>query len=486
MKLVIKNPAPNGPVQQFWGDYHFGLALERELVAAGVEVEQQFWPCWDKPTDADVVLVLRGPRRWLPKRGPMSLIWLLSHPSQVSIDELNRFDVVFVGADTHRRLLLERRGPPIRLLRQASPIKPVPLVDPDEPFLRSGVQFVGNARGGLFRDIVSWALDAGIEPEIIGREWENTAAARYTVNEYINNSSLQVHYRKGQVGLNDHWSDMKYFGYINNRVFDCLFSGLPLLSDHFPELQQVFGGGLHYVHNSSSLSREYQRLVDAYPDVLAQTREMALALYPDYSFARRAQEIIEFASHPLRQTVVRSVFLGASRTVQSSRKRLLGAARASSILQSAAERLAKRKRTHRRFIHIHPSEGGNAAFSQFPSVEHMTGGMGVGPWDVSLDQGLGQIRHRRFDAVIVEHAAPSPDRQAVTRSMVSTLGSLLQRNGLLVLPRSLADAAARSRTLRFVQRDNDLVLLQAESERPPPKTSGESRAGRRDIGVSQG
>ena len=70
MKFIIKNPAPLGPYQRKWGDFHFGRSLTKYLERLGAEVDTHYWGEWEQSTNADAVLVLRGKHRYRPKGGP--------------------------------------------------------------------------------------------------------------------------------------------------------------------------------------------------------------------------------------------------------------------------------------------------------------------------------------------------------------------------------------------------------------------------------
>ena len=99
MKIAIKNPAPLGKNLAKWGDYHFGLALQSALEAAGATVVMHFWPEWQRDEGEDVVLVLRGKQRYEPVQGKVHLLWVMSHPSTVATDEIDSYDLVYVAED---------------------------------------------------------------------------------------------------------------------------------------------------------------------------------------------------------------------------------------------------------------------------------------------------------------------------------------------------------------------------------------------------
>ena len=54
----------------------------------------------------------------------------------------------------------------------------------------------------------------------------------------VENYELPNIYRSAKVTLNDHWDDMLQKQFINNRIFDALACGLPVISDECDELKK--------------------------------------------------------------------------------------------------------------------------------------------------------------------------------------------------------------------------------------------------------
>ena len=44
--------------------------------------------------------------------------------------------------------------------------------------------------------------------------------------------------------LNDHWDTMRAWGFVSNRIFDVLACGTPVISDHLPEIEELFDGAV--------------------------------------------------------------------------------------------------------------------------------------------------------------------------------------------------------------------------------------------------
>lgn len=451
MKIAIKNPAPAKRVQRYWGDFHFGNALQRAFEAQGVEVVQHLWPNWDETEGEDVVLVLRGVRRWDPPPGPISILWAMSHPATVTIDEIDKYTFAYVASETHRRELEPRSRRPIELLRQCSEIKPAGSFRPTESFSRNGICFVGNARGGIYRDSVYWTLSAGLEPEIIGREWHKTPAKKYVKSQYLNNAELSTVYEKSRFGINDHWSDMKYYGYINNRIFDCIFSGLPIITDEFPEIRNVFKDTLLYAHDIESFRRAAEDVSARYDEHLERTYQASLELYESYSFDSRAAKIISDSNRiPKKKN---AVFNRSSRLLIKPVERLRKISENrdfSSILGYLGEILERDSDTSLNVLHINPSDSGRRIFHTIPEFAYMTAGFGYGPWEVDLSEHLHQIAYQTFDVIFVERLRQDYRSPKMPSSALPALTHRLNRKGIVLVPK---------RTKSHFKSDVDLKII---------------------------
>lgn len=394
MKIAIKNPAPLGPSLDKWGDYHFGLALQNALEGSGAEVVQHFWPEWQRDDGQDVDLVLRGKRRHEPAPGKVSVLWVMSHPSTVALDEIDSYELVYVASATHQALLNGAPRTPIRVLRQCTDTSVFSApADESGVLARRGVVFVANSRG-IRRDVLGWAIDAGASPAIIGRHWNKLGFSRFVSAEYIDNPELPEFYRTSRLSLNDHWADMKHFGIINNRIFDCLACGLPTLTDHFPELREVCGDSVLYASDTASCAGALAQYTLRYPDLLEKTARLWETLRGQYGFQARAEQIVSEVSQlvPRPRAERSSNGLLTTPALRELTRALLERQR---VLPSAADL---------EVFHVHPTPAGSEYLSNQPGVGYLSGGFGPGPWHVSLCKDVAQLLEQRFDAVLLEDA----------------------------------------------------------------------------------
>lgn len=116
-------------------------------------------------------------------------------------------------------------------------------------------------------------------------------------------------------------------GMINNRVFEALSVGAPLISDYFPALENVFGDSILYVHQPGDVARHVERLLDDASRVhweqkepRARQRRRAI-IEGGHSWEQRVEEMLDFAA---QQTLPgRSLFFGSDGTTEEANKCLM-------------------------------------------------------------------------------------------------------------------------------------------------------------------
>lgn len=276
-----------------WGDYHFGRSLTKYLQRLGQEVDTDYDPQWKNEKQADVVLVLRGKYPYEVKPGPINIIWNISHPETVSIDEFSSYDLVFIASKTHAEHIKKQIDPAVLPLLQCSDTEEFRVRDPAKDDERAGLIFVGNSRDAE-RPSVIWAIELGLPLQVWGRMWGKWIDTRkFVVDEYINNEDLGDLYNRSRATLNDHWPDMKRYGFINNRIFDALACGLPIVSDYHEALHELFPCEILYFSNKEELLECLNELLLNYPAVKARVNTTKELIQREFSFAVRAKTLIE-------------------------------------------------------------------------------------------------------------------------------------------------------------------------------------------------
>jgi glycosyltransferase involved in cell wall biosynthesis len=245
LRWSIKVGAPDVPRRESWGDWHFAAALRDSLERLGHRVTIDCQEEWYRPTAHldDVTVVLRGLGNYRPNPLHTNAIWVISHPERVSFRDLDGYDLVFGASARWCARVSERLPAPAELLLQCTDDRRFRPVDPD-PDRKHPLLVVANARGGREpkpRAAVVAALEAGIVPDVYGRHWDGWLPDGAWRGPYLPNDELPAVYAAADAVLNDHWPDMQEEGMLSNRLFDLTACNARVISDHVPEIAEVFG-----------------------------------------------------------------------------------------------------------------------------------------------------------------------------------------------------------------------------------------------------
>ena len=106
------------------------------------------------------------------------------------------------------------------------------------------------------------------------------------------NEELPALYRAAKVTLNDHWKDMLEHQIVNNRIFDALACGLPVISDGCEEMKEIFPDAVLYYSNKEEFDACVQKMESNYDAIKAKALEQYDMIKKEYSFERRVEELI--------------------------------------------------------------------------------------------------------------------------------------------------------------------------------------------------
>lgn len=287
--------APRPPAGDQWGDTVFARDLVAALERAGQRAKVVFRGGGESQAreNDDVVLVLRGLRRFVPRRArerrPLWLLWVISHPELVEPDEPDQYDAVF-AASAHWSRSGEFDVPVTPLLQATAPERFHPGVAPAD----SGAErlFVGSTRGE-YRPAVRAAVEAGLDIDVHGVGWEEFLPADRIAGDFLDPADLPAAYASSGVVLNDHWPDMAAEGFLSNRLFDVAATGARLASDPATGLADVFGD----VVRTAASPQEWTALLQRDPDEAFPSREerldLASRIAREHSFDARAEVLID-------------------------------------------------------------------------------------------------------------------------------------------------------------------------------------------------
>ncbi len=296
MKLLIRNPAPDDPkIQQHWGDYHYGFSLARALKNLGCDVEIQFWPNWVE-SEADVLITLRGLRESSEIKGDFNkkIVWLISHPKDVPDVELRLFDIILAGSPTHSQELAQRDFKTAVFLQCTDDSIFFPQYK-KRSTLKNAFVFVGNYRDSR-RDLVDRAISADLPLKIWGSYWPEEGRQSCVVKHYFPNERLGELYRNSYCTLNDHWDDMISYKYVNNRVFDALACGLPILSEPNPGMDLLNLKGIKAVHSEETFDDAVDDFIVNYDHFQEAAYNDASIIREKHTFKARAQQLLSLLS----------------------------------------------------------------------------------------------------------------------------------------------------------------------------------------------
>lgn len=293
MKWLIKNPAPIGPRLTMWGDYHFTRSLAKYLTEFGEEVDTDFDPDWYNDKQADVVLVLRGKHKYeVPAESKaVHVMWNISHPEDIALEEYERYDLVFIASMAHTARIKAQVSTPVDVLLQCTDTEECYPPSPEEEAQRSGYVFVGNSRDAE-RPGVIWAVELGFPIRIWGNMWNKFVDKSYVMAKNLPGEERGGLYRKSKATINDHWPDMKEFGFVNDRCFDALACGLPIISDHHDELVHLFPNEILYYRDRVEFEDCLREMLLNYPSIKRRVDGVKDRILRDFSFKSRAHTLL--------------------------------------------------------------------------------------------------------------------------------------------------------------------------------------------------
>ncbi len=236
VRIHTSIPKPSCSLQ--WGDLYLARSIRHELqknklrcnISVGENSERRL------SSREDLALNLRGIEGVKQINKQAFLNWFISHPKSYDISELVEVDniaissKIFAGKVENLRLGFNDVKP--LYLPQFSTIK----ISESLQDARYDFIFVGNTRN-IYRESVKYAIQLGLDIRVIGSGWDNYIDKKYILKNLVSNSELGSAYKLGRVVLCDHWEDMKKFGFVSNRIYDCLSISKPILTDYAKDIE---------------------------------------------------------------------------------------------------------------------------------------------------------------------------------------------------------------------------------------------------------
>ena len=293
LRIALTVAAPSEKVAGRWGDWHLAQALARSLRRCGHVVRVQTLDHADDLAgrSCDVHCVVRGlaPVRRTP--GQAHVLWIISHPEDVSVQECDRADLVLVASERFADALRHRTRAPVEVMLQATDISRFRTLTPD-PAHAHDVAVVAKSRG-VFRTSVAAALAEGLRPAIYGSGWEPFVDHALVVSTHVANEDLPVVYSSAGVLLNDHWQTMHEWGFASNRLFDVLACGTPVISDDLPELAALFDGAVLTFRDPGELRQHVESVLSDPAAARARAARGREIVIEHHTFDHRAAQLLD-------------------------------------------------------------------------------------------------------------------------------------------------------------------------------------------------
>lgn len=296
LRWSIKTSAPSNLLSgesYNWGDWYFANSLADALRRLGQIVTVDSVENRGKLSASldDVVLNLRGYEAVIPVEGAVNITWVISHPELVTLEEVQSSQITYAASHFWAKSKSHEWQTSIRPLLQCTDSSlfypPSEAVAEYEKSL-----FIGNTVN-RDRSMVDVALRMGVDLDIYGRGWEGKARPDQIQAEHVDNADLRRLYAAARVTLNDHWPDMREWGFMSNRAFDVVASGGRLLSDKLEGLPTEISQ-LMEIHYDIGLLLEKSE-AGAFGEYEATESENRAAAYvlTHHTFDVRARQILD-------------------------------------------------------------------------------------------------------------------------------------------------------------------------------------------------
>lgn len=290
LRWAIKTASPAGRAGESWGDTHFARGIAAALRRRGQDTVVDAFPARDRRSSYldDVVLVLRGPHRIDPPPARTRILWIISHPDEITAEELQGFDVVYAASSQWARSAGARLGREILPLLQCTDVT---RFRPSGAHRTNEIVFVGTARG-IPRPAVVEPLKHGIPVRVYGPDWRGYIPASAIAAGGIPNDELPLRYETAGVVLNDHWPAMQREGFVSNRLFDVVASGGRAISDEVEGITEIFGDAVKTFTSVDQLVTMLEGELDSlFPDAAALAR-IGDDIRAAHSFDARAEALL--------------------------------------------------------------------------------------------------------------------------------------------------------------------------------------------------
>lgn len=277
-----------------WGDHHYARAVQKALIKAGHPTRVALLPDWESAwlSQSDAVVHLYGLSEHRPRSGQVNVLWNISHPERVTLDLVEQYDLACIGSTTFAAELAAQTSTPVHPLLQAADTD---RMRPDGSGPRHELLFVANSRK-VHRRIVDDLMAAGLNDHlaVYGRDWDKDLVDMACVRgEHVPNQDLAAWYGSASIVLNDHWDDMRAYGFLSNRLFDALACGAFVISDEVDGIDEVFDGAVETYSDAADLRAKAMRWLGDEPGRHERAERGRKIVLARHSFDVRIGELLD-------------------------------------------------------------------------------------------------------------------------------------------------------------------------------------------------
>ncbi len=289
--IVIKIPVTKWKRAQSWGDYHMAVLLKQQLERNGHRVLIQILPEWNNKEGLkyDVAIVFRGLSRYIVKPQQINIMWNISHPDDVTVEEYQDYDQVFIASNYWAKVITKKISVPVEVMLQCTDTDR--FKEPNEQQKTSfnhQLLFVGNSRD-IYRKSLKDLLPTEYDLAVYGKNWEKILAKDVIKGTHVSNDELYKYYGSADILLNDHWDDMREKGFVSNRLYDGLACGAFIITDLVKEM-----GGLKEYVQTYETAEELKAIIKYYLDNPEErnlkSQEGIRFIHEDHTFKARAKQ----------------------------------------------------------------------------------------------------------------------------------------------------------------------------------------------------
>lgn len=158
------------------------------------------------------------------------------------------------------------------------------------------VLFVGSNHTGKGRKVVDYAIKSGKNISVYGKFWKKLLLPTVLKAQYIDNNELYKYYANADVVLNDHREDMKYYGFISNRIYDVTASGGFIMSDYLPEIEKIYGDNIVMYKNFDDFNQKLQYYLSnpkEREDLALKAQKITLENFTNLEIAKKFDKILK-------------------------------------------------------------------------------------------------------------------------------------------------------------------------------------------------